>query len=539
MANRSPDKVSKMSNSWFNVIPIDALENEGTAVVRKGGKQIALFLREGQVLACNNRCPHEGYPLSEGSLDDECVLTCNWHNWKFDLATGENLYRGDRLRTYPAEIRDGDVWLDLTDPPQAERRDSILGSLRSAFDEHDYERLAREVGRWKLADGDPVDIVKQAIRWSYDRFEFGWTHAFAGAADWLRLYDEHHGDLESQLICVLEAVGHMSDDSLREAQYPFSRVRPRPYLEEDFLTAIEEEDEERAIALVRGALSGGLGFPGLEPGLTRAALRHYNDFGHSLIYVNKAGYLIGRLGDEVAESLVVSLVRSLVYASREDLIPEFCDYGEVLECWSNDRSGELPKPSELRRLGIRKALRRTASASGQSPEALFRSLLGANALSMLSYDIENQYRVDGPVSDNVGWLDYTHTITFADAVWSSCRRYPDTWPSGLLQLACFIGRNASFTHRKLNGAQWQVADADQFFTTEVAGLFDHAREEYIVSVHLLKTLLSARALVNSGAAGDSAPSLLGAMNRFLHEPLKRKHVRRTMSQALAFVARDG
>ena len=108
----------------------------------------------------------------------------------------------------------------------------------------------------------------------------------------------------------------------------------------------------------------------------------------------------------------------------------------------------------------------------------------------------------------------------------------------MLQLACFSGRDASFTHRKLNGAQWQVEDAEQFFITEVEGLFDHAREEYIVSVHLLKTILAARTLVNSGAAGDSASSLLGAMNRFLHEPLKRKHVRRTMRQALAFVARD-
>ena len=528
-----------MSNSWFNVIPFDELEKEGSAVVRKSGKQIALFLRDGQVFACNNRCPHEGYPLSEGSLDDQCVLTCNWHNWKFDLATGENVYRGDQLRIYPVDIRDGHIWLDLTDPPEAKRRESILSNLRAAFDEHDYERLAREAGRWNLADGDPVDIVKQAIQWTYDRFEFGWTHAFAGAADWLRLYDEHQGDLESQLICVLEAVGHMSDDSLREEQYPYSEVPPRPYVEEDFLAAIEEEDEEGAVSLVRGALSAGLGFAGLEAGFTRAALKHYNDFGHSLIYVNKAGYLIERLGEEVAESLLVSLVRSLVYANREDLIPEFRDYGEVLEHWSDAASDELPKPTQLRRLGIKKALDRTASASGHAPEALFRSLLGANALSLLSYDIENQYRVDGPVSDNVGWLDYTHPITFADAVWSSCRRYPDTWPAALLQLACFIGRNASFTHRKLNGAQWQVEDAEQFFATEVAGLFDHAREEYIVSVHLLKTILSARTLVNSGAAGDSASSLLGAMNRFLHEPLKRKHVRRTMRQALAFVARDG
>ena len=527
-----------MSNSWFNVISLAELKDKGSAMVRKGGKQVALFYRNDKVLACNNRCPHEGYPLSEGTLDHECVLTCNWHNWKFNLTTGENLYRGDELRIYAVEIRDGDIWLDLSDPPRSDRRKSILKNLRAAFDEHDYERLAREVGRWQLAGGDPTELVKQGILWTHDKFEFGWTHAYAGAADWLKLYEEYRGDVETQLICILEALGHMSDDSLREVQYAFAHAPPRTYAEEEFLAAIEEEDEPKALSLIRGALAQGLGFAGVEPGLTRAALRHYNDFGHSLIYVNKAGFLIKKLGDEVAEPLLASLVRGLVYANCEDLTPEFSDYKESLARWGQVAEGDLPTPTAMRRLGIKKALDRTLNASNHPPEELFRCLLGANALSMLSYDIEHQYRTDGPVSDNVGWLDYTHTITFADAVWSSCRHYPDTWPQALLQLACFIGRNASFTERKMNGTEWHVEHHEQFFSKEVDGLFDHAKEEYIVSVHLLKTLVSARELVSTGAAGESAPSLLSALNRFLHEPLKRKHVRRTMHQALEFVARD-
>ena len=69
--------------------------------------------------------PHEGYPLREGNLDDRCILTCNWHNWKFDLQSGRNLYGGEGLRTYPVEIRGGEVWIDLADPPlrRAPRRD--------------------------------------------------------------------------------------------------------------------------------------------------------------------------------------------------------------------------------------------------------------------------------------------------------------------------------------------------------------------------------------------------------------------------------
>jgi hypothetical protein len=37
------------------------------------------------VHAFDDKCPHQGYPLSQGTVAG-CVLTCQWHNWKFDLA---------------------------------------------------------------------------------------------------------------------------------------------------------------------------------------------------------------------------------------------------------------------------------------------------------------------------------------------------------------------------------------------------------------------------------------------------------------------
>ncbi|MEE8533278.1 MAG: hypothetical protein V3S95_07010, partial [Alphaproteobacteria bacterium] len=113
------------------------------------------------------------------------------------------------------------------------------------------------------------------------------------------------------------------------------------------------------------------------------------------------------------------------------------------------------------------------------------------------------------------------------------------WPAGLLQLACFSGRNAAYTDASLDGARWRVDDAEAFFAHGVEQLFDHGRDEYIVSVHFLKTLLAAREEVTSGAAGEVSDTLLAALNRLLHSPLKRKHVRRTAHQAMDFVALDG
>ncbi|MEO7852695.1 MAG: Rieske (2Fe-2S) protein, partial [Rubrivivax sp.] len=83
---------------WVDAINVARLREAGPTSVKLRGRQIALFAHDGSVLACNNRCPHEGYPLCEGTLDSAGLLTCQWHNWKFDLRTGANRYGGDALR---------------------------------------------------------------------------------------------------------------------------------------------------------------------------------------------------------------------------------------------------------------------------------------------------------------------------------------------------------------------------------------------------------------------------------------------------------
>ena len=344
------------ASTWTRAASLDALEAKGRLVLRKAGRQIALFHTPHGVRACNNRCPHEGYPLREGSLDDRCILTCNWHNWKFDLQSGRNLYGGEGLRTYPVEIRDGEVWIDLADPPFGERRAEILASLAEAREDNAYERMARELARLHRLGADPLDALREAIHWSFERMEFGWTHAYAGVADWLVLHDENEGDDETRLACVLEGVAHIADDVLREPRRPFAGGA-RPWDEEAFVAAVEAEDEGAAVAMLRGGLAAGLGFADFERGLSRAALAHYNDFGHSLIYVTKARRLIERLGPGVAEPLLLSLARGLVFATREDLIPAYRGYAKALARWGRGRNGAEPAPDDWRGLGHRQGAR--------------------------------------------------------------------------------------------------------------------------------------------------------------------------------------
>ena len=196
-------------------------------------------------------------------------------------------------------------------------------------------------------------------------------------------------------------------------------------------------------------------------------------------------------------------------------------------------------PADWRGLGIDKALARTTASSAAPPMRLFHALLGANARNLLTFDDGHQDRVRIPIADNVGWLSFTHAITFANAVRRQCTRFPELWPPALLQMACFSGRNVPYAAGEDDGASWRVDDADAFLEGAVERLYDHGAGEFIVSVHLLKTVLATREEMRAEPPQEVADLLAAGLNRFLHARLKRRQVRRSVYQAMKFVARDG
>ena len=52
------------------------------------GRVYGLFNVNGEILAIDAICPHQGGPLVDGSLEGTMV-TCPWHGWQFDLKTGK------------------------------------------------------------------------------------------------------------------------------------------------------------------------------------------------------------------------------------------------------------------------------------------------------------------------------------------------------------------------------------------------------------------------------------------------------------------
>ncbi|MFZ1992404.1 MAG: Rieske (2Fe-2S) protein [Alphaproteobacteria bacterium] len=507
----------------------------GRKLFKHGGKQILVIETEGRLFAIANRCPHEGYPLSEGTLSQGCLLTCNWHNWKFDLTSGEALVGGDPVRTYPVREAEGEILIDLAEPPADVVAERTFRGLAQAIADEDATRMARETARLAKAGFNAEDALRHAIHLSHDRFEFGTTHAYAAAADWLAL-SRRAPDEERGLTALLEPIAHIAEDIKGEHHHPFGDETAR-WDATAFIGAVEAEDQKSAIALMSGGLGAGIAYEELRPALAEAALAHYADFGHSVIYVFKTGQLIGLLGKDVTAPLLKALVRSLIYATREERLPEFRGYASALAAW--DGKGNAPAQAEnFIGQSVKGALKAVLASSGRPPREIYDALLEAAAWNQLHFDTKWERATDNAVADNIGWLDFTHALTFANAARHLCEETPELWPQALLQLALFVGRNRKYAYGNLDVSQWHVDDADEFISREMAALFDHSVPEPIIACHRIKNLFALEDELVSAPQAPWRDTVLASVNRYLNTPLKRRHGLRQASQALDFIAQE-
>ena len=512
------------------------LRARGRKVIRRAGKQVLLLAVGDRQFAIANRCPHEGYPLSEGTEGPGCVLTCNWHNWKFDLASGEALVGRDPVRTYPVELRGGEIFVDLRDPPAEQQKTRALDGLIAAIADNDQARMAREVARLERAGFDAHVAVAHAISIQNERLEFGTTHAHAAAADWLALAERAPSDA-ARLTAMIEPIAHLAWDTVGAKSFPYSKA-VRSWDADALLAAIEAENEKDAIALLRGALQDGIPISDISRTLGRAALAHYADFGHSAIYTFKTRQLIERLGAQSVEPVLFALVRSLTNATREERLPEFRGYDKARAQWDPTQASDV-KAEDFVGLSIDATLARVLQSAGQAPRRLYDALLGAAAWNLLHFDLAFDAATDNQIADNVSWLDFTHALTFANASRHICEAEPELWPNALLQLGLFVGRNKAYVNAQQDVAAFRVNDSNRFIADEMSQLFDHGIVEPIIACHRIKMLFALEDELAAAPDATWAATMCAAMKRYLHTPQKRHHGLRLATQAQDFIAKEG
>ncbi len=104
---------------WYRVADLDELPAGRVKTVVAGTHSMALTYIDGDYTAMDNRCPHQGGPLGEGSIeigtDGQCWLRCPWHGWDFDPRTGLSPggHEDSGQQLYPVEVREDGVYIGL------------------------------------------------------------------------------------------------------------------------------------------------------------------------------------------------------------------------------------------------------------------------------------------------------------------------------------------------------------------------------------------------------------------------------------------
>ena len=104
---------------WHKVAELSDVPEGRVKSVTAGSKSFALTHVNDKYAAMDNKCPHQGGPLGEGSIergnDGQCWLRCPWHGWDFDPLTGKppGGHEDSGQQMYPVEVREDGIYLGL------------------------------------------------------------------------------------------------------------------------------------------------------------------------------------------------------------------------------------------------------------------------------------------------------------------------------------------------------------------------------------------------------------------------------------------
>src|SRR5262249_730927 len=85
----SMSTVDSSDEAFVTVAKLGAIpEGEGRSF-QAGERLVAVFRKGGQYFAIDDLCPHMGASLGAGYLDDEGIVSCPWHAWRFCVRDGK------------------------------------------------------------------------------------------------------------------------------------------------------------------------------------------------------------------------------------------------------------------------------------------------------------------------------------------------------------------------------------------------------------------------------------------------------------------
>jgi len=476
---------------------LDELKAKGRLVVHGRHRPILVIYDRGRVFALDNRCPHMGFPLERGSLDDG-ILTCNWHHARFDLESGCTFdLWADDVPICPIEVHNGEVWVKTTfghANPAAHWRQRLADGLA-----HDLGLvLAKAVHGQLAADVPRADIVRQVALFGAQNRD-GWgvgLTILTALANLLPFLPE-----EEAYLALFHGARRVAADCDGEAprrdRAPLES-RPDPTALKGWLQRWSNvRHREAAERTLLTAIASGLSPPVLADILLAAETeRVFADTGHSLDFINKAFECLDLIGWEHAPAVLPTIVGQMVAArgaeestawrQPADLValceetakqlPDLFAASRARPGWSDHATlaRELLGDDPVRIVGSLKA----AVRAGAAPADLGRSLAYGAALRVARF---------GTVNEHADWETAHHVFTFANALHQMLDRIGTAADGVAAVRAVLHGAMALYLTRYLNVPPARIpgengehlddlpADADTILAT-LLDAFDRQRQ---------------------------------------------------------------
>ena len=564
---------------WVAAVGVDELPVGGRKLFRHYDKRIALFRTERAIYAIDNRCPHQGYALLQGDMREE-TLTCAWHNWKFELDQGGFCsFGGEAVRSYPIDVRGGQVFVDVTDPSAEQIAPELFASLLEAMGEMDFGRMARDTMRLRKIGTPLAEVVREGVNFGAPRMEYGWNHSLATLTDCLNLASMFEGEL--QAFPVIQGMSVVSQNEVRRPH----RARPEPVdpVEkygsiEDALAAypvlVDQEEAAEAEALLRGLIAAGAPAADIRHALLTAITDHFLGYGHPMIYAQKSFEMLDRIGWGEADTVLGPLVPSTVLSTRYDRLPYMKKF---LKAWDQPdvdltrvmtSSAASPNGHDFESESFNRAILEgdpqhaftavnDALHSGVGVERIIDATALAAAERFMRFDVD----IDTDDTNEWGWLDVTHNMTYLDALrWAWSVDPSPELLRGVYHAVWFVNFTRQLDERtpRVRPQPAETNDADDVLTAVrskdpeavealIAGyegpepdlhgaLAQGASEDNSVSpimvAHAVKTARAS--IVESETLGDRRPMI--AAGRFLASPKRERFVYNATLEAIDFTA---
>ena len=422
------------ADAYQRIASVAEVTDVGLHTVQLNGHVVVLVHHEGEIYALDNRCPHMGFPLDRGSVQDG-ILTCHWHHARFDLCTGGSFdLWADDTPNFPVDVRNGDVYVDVTprhDPVEHQRKRLAVGLERS---------LSLVVAKAAITLVDEADDTLTPFGAGLD---FGTRYRMEGWGQGLTMLTCFQNLLpslgrEDRARALAHGLAAVAADSAGSS--PRFPVTPLPdgspdlrTLKQWFRRFILVRDAEGAERCIVTALQAGAGPQEMADILFSAATDfRYIDVGHPLDFTNKAFEALDIVGWEQAEAVLTSLVPGYASARRMeesnawrnpidliDLLGEArAQVADALATgmpqrgqWAG-RAGLVPVLLSDEPQAIVDALL-AALRAGASEVELAAAVTYAAALRIARFHTSNEFG---------DWDTAMHTFTFANAVHQGLRR---------------------------------------------------------------------------------------------------------------------